>query len=160
MRSLSTSRAVAAAPALAVEGDIPKLLSAIDAAVSSDSATPKDVADAAMALAYLQARDNRRLWGKVFEKAGALGASFDAASLTGFLWAANTASVGHFKTLAELAGPAIKLMPSMSPGELGTRQRGCSQSKHNIGSCKQAPHAPCAGGPSEQAVAGCAMAPL
>lgn len=32
-----------------------------------------------------------RLWGKVFEKASAVKGSFDAASLTNFLWAATTA---------------------------------------------------------------------
>lgn len=40
-----------------------------------------------------------RLWGKVFERAAAVKASFDAASLTSFLWAATTAGVEHFKTV-------------------------------------------------------------
>jgi hypothetical protein len=36
------------------------VLRAIDAAVSAEGAGPKDVADAAMGLAYLQARGDRR----------------------------------------------------------------------------------------------------
>jgi hypothetical protein len=84
--------------------------------VSAEGAGPKDVADAALALALLQARGDRRLWGKIFEKAGALKSGFDAASLTAFLWAATTANVAHFKTVFDLAGPAGKLMGSFTPG--------------------------------------------
>jgi hypothetical protein len=57
-----------------------------------------------------------RLWGKIFEKAGKLKGSFDAASLTAFLWAASAANVGHFKTLFDLAGSAQKLLGSFTPG--------------------------------------------
>lgn len=88
--------------------------------MSSDAASAKDVADAAMGLAYLQARADRRLWGKVFERAGALKAGFDAASLTAFLWAASAANVTHFKTLFELSGPAARLLPTLSPAQLAT----------------------------------------
>lgn len=59
-----------------------------------------------------------RVWGKVFERAQATKASFDAASLSNFFWAANTANVGHFQTLAELAGPAAALLPSLTPTQL------------------------------------------
>jgi hypothetical protein len=43
-----------------VEGDLAGVLREIDAAVSAEGAGPKDVADAAMSLAYLQARGDRR----------------------------------------------------------------------------------------------------
>ncbi len=52
----------------------------------------------------------------MFEKASA--SSFDAPSLTAFLWAATNAGVGHFKTVAELAGAASKLLPSLNPTQL------------------------------------------
>ncbi|KAF8059097.1 hypothetical protein HT031_005269 [Scenedesmus sp. PABB004] len=119
-RALSTSAASgAAAPAAAqVSGDLAGVLAQVDAVVSRADAGAKDVADAAMALAYLQARADRRLWGKVFERASAAKASFDAASLAAFLWAANTAGVSHFKTTFELAGPAAKLLGSFSPAQL------------------------------------------
>eukprot|EP00955_Chlamydomonas_euryale_P072336 361367-Chlamydomonas_euryale.AAC.4 len=39
------------------------------------------------------------IWGKVFLKALGAKNSFDAASLTAFMWAATTAGVGHFKTV-------------------------------------------------------------
>ena len=41
-----------------------------------------------------------RLWGKIFVSALEVKGSFDAASLTAFLWAATTAGVGHFKTVS------------------------------------------------------------
>lgn len=118
----STSFAAAAAPAaaVAVEGDLGALLAAIDAAVSAESAGPKDVADAALSLAFLQSRGDRRLWGKIFERAGALKSGFDAASLTAFLWASTTANVAHFKTAFDLAGPATKLLGSFTPAQLAT----------------------------------------
>ncbi len=43
-----------------VEGDLDGVLASISAQVSSDSAGAKEVADAAVALAYLQAKGNRR----------------------------------------------------------------------------------------------------
>jgi hypothetical protein len=72
------------------------------------------------AVARHHQRTPHRVWGKVFERAAATKADFDAASLTAFLWAAHTAGVGHFKTLYELAGPAAKLLPSLSAGQLAT----------------------------------------
>jgi hypothetical protein len=57
-------------------------------------ATAKDLTSAAYALAYLDAKSDRRLWGKVFAKAAQLKGSFDAASLSTFLWAISTAKVG------------------------------------------------------------------
>ena len=45
-----------------VEGNVEALLKEIDAVVSNESATGKEVADAAVSLAYLQAKGNRR-WG-------------------------------------------------------------------------------------------------
>ncbi|GBF92217.1 hypothetical protein Rsub_05299 [Raphidocelis subcapitata] len=117
------SRGFAAAAPLSVapvEGDLAGVLREIDAAISAEGAGPKDVADAALSLAYLQARGDRRLWGKIFAKAGALKAGFDAASLTAFLWAATTANVGHFKTAFDLAGPAAKLIGSFTPDQLAT----------------------------------------
>ncbi|KIY94756.1 hypothetical protein MNEG_13206 [Monoraphidium neglectum] len=118
----SASGAAAAQPlaATAVEGDLEGVLRGIDAAVSAENAGPKDVADAALSLALLQARGDRRLWGKIFEKAGALKGGFDAASLTAFLWAATTANVGHFKTAFDLAAPATKLLGSFTPAQLAT----------------------------------------
>ncbi len=56
-------------------------------------ATAKDLTSAAYALAYLDAKSDRRLWGKLFAKAAQLKGSFDAASLSTFLWAASTAKV-------------------------------------------------------------------
>lgn len=63
VRELSTSRPASfaqAATEVAVEGDVDGVLSSIDKLVSSDAASAKDVADAAVALAYLQAKGNRR----------------------------------------------------------------------------------------------------
>lgn len=122
-RGLSTSAGAAAAqaaPSLAVQGDLSAVLSEVDALLTGGSAGPKDVADAAMALAALQARGDRRLWGKVFEGAAAVKADFDAASLTAFLWATHTAGVGHFQTTYELVGPASKLLSSFTPAQLAT----------------------------------------
>uniref|UniRef100_A0A383WKK8 RAP domain-containing protein n=1 Tax=Tetradesmus obliquus TaxID=3088 RepID=A0A383WKK8_TETOB len=120
-RGFTSSRTSAAAAAQAqVSGDVSAVVAEVDALLSRGGAGPKDIADAAMALAYLQARSDRRVWGKLFEAAAAAKADFDAASLTSFLWAANTAGVGHFKTLYELAGPAAKLLPSLSPAQLAT----------------------------------------
>lgn len=99
------------------------MLREIDAVVSAETSGPKDVADAAMGLAYLNARADRRAWGKVFARAAALKASFDAASLAAFLWAASAANVTHFKTLAEMTGPAARLLPTMTPGALAGRPR-------------------------------------
>lgn len=102
-----------------VDGDAPSLLKALDAAVSAESATPKDVADAAMALALLQSRGDRRLWGKLFEKAGQLKGSFDAASLATFLWASGAAGVSHFRSVFDMSAPAARLLPSLTPQQLG-----------------------------------------
>mmetsp|Transcript_7149 Transcript_7149/g.12323 ORF Transcript_7149/g.12323 Transcript_7149/m.12323 type:complete len:533 (+) Transcript_7149:71-1669(+) len=117
-RGVSSSAAPQAQARVAVEGDLEGVLQEIDRVVSSESAGAKEVADAAVALAYLQAKGNRRLWGKVFEKAGAVGPTFDAASLTSFAWAASTAGVGHFKTVFELSGAAGRVLPSLSPSQL------------------------------------------
>lgn len=43
-----------------MQGDMSAVLAEVDAVVSRGDASPKDVADAAMALAYLQARGDRR----------------------------------------------------------------------------------------------------
>ena len=61
-RALSTSPASAAAATaqMQVQGDLSAVLSEVDAVVSGEDAKPKDIADAAMALAYLQARGDRR----------------------------------------------------------------------------------------------------
>jgi hypothetical protein len=61
-RGFSASGAAAAQPlaATAVEGDLEGVLRGIDAAVSAENAGPKDVADAALSLALLQARGDRR----------------------------------------------------------------------------------------------------
>jgi len=116
-------RAFAAQPAahtsVPVEGDAPALLKALDAAVSAEAAAPADVADAALALALLQARGDRRLWGKVFERAGALQAKFDPASLTTLLWASGAAGVGHFRSTYDLGAAASRLLPALSPQQLG-----------------------------------------
>mmetsp|Transcript_36959 Transcript_36959/g.82171 ORF Transcript_36959/g.82171 Transcript_36959/m.82171 type:complete len:560 (+) Transcript_36959:61-1740(+) len=119
-RSISTSASAHAQPVteVATEGDAESLLTQIDSIVSSESSTAKEVADAAVALAYLQVKGNRRVWGKVFERAAAVKDSFDAASLSSFLWAATTAGVTHFKTVAELSGPAASLLKSFTPTQL------------------------------------------
>jgi hypothetical protein len=39
------------------------------------------------------------LWGKIFVSALEVKGSFDANTLTSFLWAATTAGVDHFKTV-------------------------------------------------------------
>lgn len=103
---------------LAVDGDLQATLSQIDAIVSNENSTAKDVSDAAVSLAYLQAKDDRRIWGKVFERASAVKGSFDATSLSSFLWAATTAGVDHFKTVAELSGPAAALLSTLSPTQV------------------------------------------
>lgn len=60
-RWLSSSVASpAAAAAVTVQGDMSAVLAQVDGVVSREDASPKDVADAAMALAYLQARGDRR----------------------------------------------------------------------------------------------------
>lgn len=59
---------------------------------------------------------NIRLWGKLFEKASAHKAGFDAPALTAFLWAATTANVEHFRTTAELTAAAQKLLGNFTPG--------------------------------------------
>nr|6RD4_2 Chain 2, Mitochondrial ATP synthase subunit ASA2 [Polytomella sp. Pringsheim 198.80]6RD6_2 Chain 2, ASA-2: Polytomella F-ATP synthase associated subunit 2 [Polytomella sp. Pringsheim 198.80]6RD9_2 Chain 2, ASA-2: Polytomella F-ATP synthase associated subunit 2 [Polytomella sp. Pringsheim 198.80]6RDA_2 Chain 2, ASA-2: Polytomella F-ATP synthase associated subunit 2 [Polytomella sp. Pringsheim 198.80]6RDC_2 Chain 2, ASA-2: Polytomella F-ATP synthase associated subunit 2 [Polytomella sp. Prings len=99
------------------ENDVPAILKEIDSLVSREAVSAKEVSDAAVALTYLQVKANRRLWGKVLEKAGAA-QDYDAASLTNLLWAINTGGVEHFKTVAELAGPAVSLLPSLSPVQL------------------------------------------
>ncbi|KAG1655038.1 hypothetical protein FOA52_008789 [Chlamydomonas sp. UWO 241] len=123
MQQASISSSAQARMALAevpVDGDLQKVLAEIDAIVSAESCTAKEVADAAVALAYMQAKGDRRIWGKVFEKAGAVKGSFDAASLTAFMWAATTAGVSHFKTIAEMSGPAAALLGSMTPAQVST----------------------------------------
>eukprot|EP00879_Flechtneria_rotunda_P001647 GHRR01001807.1.p1 GENE.GHRR01001807.1~~GHRR01001807.1.p1 ORF type:complete len:551 (+),score=256.25 GHRR01001807.1:137-1789(+) len=120
-RTLTSSLAPAAAAAQSqVHGNVAAVLSEVDAIISREDAGPKIVADAAMALAYLQARSDRRLWGKIFERAAANKGSFDPASLTSFLWAATTAGVGHFKTTFELSGSAVKLLGSFNTAQLAT----------------------------------------
>lgn len=115
-RGLSTGATTLAPAAAVASGDVEGVLKEIDRVISSDAADAKEVSDAAVALAYLQAKGNRRSWGKVFEKAST--STFDAPSLTSFLWAATTAGVGHFKTVAELSGAAAKLLPSLNPSQL------------------------------------------
>lgn len=61
--SASAAAAAAAASEVTVQGDLSAVLSEVDAVVSREDAAPKDVADAAMALAYLQARGDRRYVG-------------------------------------------------------------------------------------------------
>lgn len=117
LRGIHTSSSAHAEP-VAVEGDVSALLKEIDAIVSSEAVSAKEVADAAVALTYVQAKSNRRVWGKVVEKAGAVKATFDAASLTNLLWALTASGVEHFKTVAELAGPAAELLPTMTPTQV------------------------------------------
>lgn len=114
----STALPHAAQTAVAVEGNVSGVLSGIDAAVTSDAASVKDLADAALALAGLQATGDRRLWGKIFERAVAHKGAFDAASLTALLWAATAANVTHLRSVYELAGSAHKLLGSFTPTQL------------------------------------------
>lgn len=60
LSSSTPSAAAAAAAQMQVQGDLSAVLSEVDAVVSREDAKPKDIADAAMALAYLQARGDRR----------------------------------------------------------------------------------------------------
>lgn len=117
--SSSAASSAAAGAQMNVQGDTSAVLAELDAVVSRQDAGAKDVADAAMALAFLQARGDRRLWGKIFERASAV-KDFDAASITAFLWAATAAGVGHFKTTYELSGSVAKLLPSLKPDQLAT----------------------------------------
>ncbi|EFJ42883.1 mitochondrial F1F0 ATP synthase associated protein [Volvox carteri f. nagariensis] len=116
------SFAAAAAPAVqvpGVSGDAAGVLSSIEALLSPEApSTGKDVADAAVALAYLGARGNRRLWGKVLEKAASLGPSLDGPSLVNLSWALSAANVEHTRTLAELAGPLAANLKSIKPSEV------------------------------------------
>lgn len=114
---ITTSVAPQAA-GVAVDGDLVGVSGEIDRILSSEIVSAKDVSDAAVALAYLQAKEDRRLWGKVFQQASNIKGSFDAASLTSFLWAATTAGVEHFKTIAELAGPASSLVGTLNPTQI------------------------------------------
>ncbi|KAG2431414.1 hypothetical protein HXX76_009429 [Chlamydomonas incerta] len=98
-------------------GDASGVVSAVDALMSHDSAaTGKDVADAAVALAYLGTRGNRRVWGKVLEKAAST--PLDGPSLANLSWALSAANVDHTRTLAELAGPLAASLKSLSPAQV------------------------------------------
>jgi len=113
--SITTNMALAE---VAVDGDLSGVLSEIDSILSHASITAKEIADAAVSLAYLQSKGDRLLWGKIFVSALEVKGTFDAASLASFLWAATTAGVNHFKTVAELSGPASSLVASMTPAQL------------------------------------------
>eukprot|EP00798_Chlamydomonas_sp_ICE-L_P021340 gene21340-28275_t len=101
-----------------VEGDVAGVLKQISDIVTSETATGKEVADAAVSLAYLQVKGARRVWGQVFEAALASKDTFDAASLSAFMWAATTAGVDHFKTVFELSGAVSTLLKSFTPTQL------------------------------------------
>lgn len=116
--STSTACEAAAISQVALDGNADAFLGEVDTLISKAGATPAEVADAAVSLAYLQATGNRRIWGKILEKASDLKASFDAASLSNFLWAVTTANVEHFRTVYELSAPATKLLKSFSPTQL------------------------------------------
>lgn len=115
---ISTSASVHGPAAVAVEGNVDAFLSDVDAVIGSDACSAKDVADAALAFTYLQAKGNRRAWGKLLEKAASLKASFDPATLSSFLWAVATSNVTHFKTIYELAGPAQAQLASFNAQQL------------------------------------------
>jgi len=119
-RGLASSAGAAAAPAtaVAVEGDVDGFLRDVVGVIDSDACGAKDVADAALALTYLQAKGNRRVWGKVMEKASAVKASFDPATLSTFLWSVATSNVAHFKTTYELVGPAEAHLKAFTPAQL------------------------------------------
>ncbi|GFR44560.1 hypothetical protein Agub_g5831 [Astrephomene gubernaculifera] len=111
------ARRFAAAAAVPVSGDAAGVLSSVDALLQQDSnATGKDVSDAAVALAYLGARGNRRVWGKVLEKAASV--SLDGASLANLSWALSAANVEHTRTVAELSGPLAANLKSMTPAQV------------------------------------------
>jgi hypothetical protein len=57
-RQFSSTRVAAAAPA--VQGDASGVLKGIEGIVSAQDASPKDIADAALSLTYLQAKSDRR----------------------------------------------------------------------------------------------------
>ncbi|PNH12609.1 hypothetical protein TSOC_000418 [Tetrabaena socialis] len=112
----------AAAPAFAVpgvSGDAAGVLATVEALLQPDSASgPKDVSDAAVALAYLGARGDRRLWGKVLEKAGSLGASLGGPALGNLAWALSASNVSHSRTAAELSGPLAASLKTLSPAQI------------------------------------------
>lgn len=94
------------------------MLGQISTIMSSGQASAKDVAAAAYALAGLNSRSDRRLWGKVFEAAAAVKGAWDPSSLSAFMWAITAAKVDHFRTVSELAGPAAAHLQSFSPSQL------------------------------------------
>ncbi|GIL48063.1 hypothetical protein Vafri_4762 [Volvox africanus] len=115
----AAATAVPAVQVPGVSGDAAGVLSSIEALLSPEApSTGKDVADAAVALAYLGARGNRRLWGKVLEKAAALGPSLDGPSLANLSWALTAANVEHTRSLAELAGPLAANLKSLKPSQV------------------------------------------
>ena len=62
-RSFVTSSSIAAPAAAAapgMSGDVAGVLAGIEAVVSGDAVTPKDIADAAMSLTLLKAKGDRR----------------------------------------------------------------------------------------------------
>lgn len=116
---ISTTSSVNAPVAqVAVNGDVDAFVRDVDAVISNDTCNAKDVADAALALTYIQVKGNRRIWGKVLEKASSLKATFDPATLSSFLWSVATSNVSHFKTVFELCGPAQSLLASFNPTQL------------------------------------------
>lgn len=114
----ASAAAQAAVSPVQVDGNLEALVAQLDTVVSSDSVTPKDLADAALALTYLQAKGNRRIWGKILEKANLHKSAFDAASLSSLLWAVTASNVSHFKTTYELAAPVAGLLNSATPAQL------------------------------------------
>ncbi len=58
--STSSLAQQAALTEVPVEGNVESLLAEIDRIVTSEAATAKEVADAAVSLAYMQAKGNRR----------------------------------------------------------------------------------------------------
>ncbi|GLC37089.1 hypothetical protein PLESTB_001392900 [Pleodorina starrii] len=117
-----SAAAASVAPAVqvpGVTGDAAGVLSSIEALLHPEApSSGKDVADAAVALAYLGARGNRRLWGKVLEKTASLGSSIDGPSLANLSWALSAANVDHTRTLAELAGPLAANLKSLKPAQV------------------------------------------
>ncbi|MEW5305798.1 MAG: hypothetical protein WDW36_008316 [Sanguina aurantia] len=119
-RSMASAAAVSAEALtdVAVEGDAEALLRSVETVLASHQVTIQELSDAAVALTFLQLKGNRRIWGKLFEAVSARSAEFTAPTLAAFLWATTTANVSHYKTIAELAGPAASLLKGMTPAQL------------------------------------------
>lgn len=129
-----SSSAPAAAGALSqvtVDGNLSGFLAELDRVVSSETCSAQELSDSAVSLAYLQANGDRKLWGKVFQKASSLSSTLDPASLSSIMWASTTANVGHYKTMFEFTAPFAAQMQKFTPTQLSLAVEGFGKSGVN-----------------------------